>query len=219
MRRFFERVQCADGFSMSVQAGSGMYCSPRDDDGPWTEVEVGFPSAKEPALKEYAEDPDAGLDKNGHVSTVYGWVPMETVLAIIESHGGQVGGELPIPGVPRLTRQNHNDSGKTEVAVLASPGFGAGWSTWRHGSDGEEEVLFHKSLVERVLAHKAGEDAGEYEADMVSILESIGVKDMYMGGLENLEVFWIEEGEEFVVNEYDGSESITLKSRYRWVRA
>ena len=82
--KLYERVVCADGFSMSVQAHRGAYCSPRDGRGPFWTVEVGFPSAHEPLLGPTVE-PDP----------VWGYVRVETIRAIIAAHGGQVGGELP----------------------------------------------------------------------------------------------------------------------------
>jgi hypothetical protein len=92
----YQKVVCADGFEMSVQASSGHYCSPRDDVGPYGTVEVGFPTAKDPQLEKFAEDPDAEICKDsGTVQTVYGWVPAETIRQIIESHGGISDGELP----------------------------------------------------------------------------------------------------------------------------
>lgn len=75
-------ITCADGFSMSVQAGRIHYCSPRSDIGPWLRVEVGFPSEEEPDLLPYAEDP------HNPTETVYGYVPTEVVDRIIEKHGG-----------------------------------------------------------------------------------------------------------------------------------
>lgn len=33
-------VKCKDGSSMSVQAGEGVYCTPRTNNGPYTHVEV-----------------------------------------------------------------------------------------------------------------------------------------------------------------------------------
>ena len=95
-RKFFKRVICADGFTVSVQASEGSYCSPRNSVGPWESVECGFPTEKDPVLERYAEDGSAGVDpESGTVQTVYGWVPSQVVMAIIESHGGMVGGELP----------------------------------------------------------------------------------------------------------------------------
>ena len=82
-------IECRDGFSMSVQAGNGHYCSPRDDVGPYTHVEVGFPSSYDYYLHEYAEYPDKPTD------TVYGWVPADTIQLCIDAHGGMVSGELP----------------------------------------------------------------------------------------------------------------------------
>ena len=78
----FPRIQCADGFNLSVQAREMCYCTPRSSVGPWTEVEVGFPSDREELLMGYAESPS---DPTG---TVYGWVPVETIADVIAKHGG-----------------------------------------------------------------------------------------------------------------------------------
>jgi hypothetical protein len=81
------RIACEDGFSLSVQAGRYLYSTPREDRGPWTHVEVGFPSAQpEPWAdwKTYAED--SAVPTN----TVYSYVPLELVEALIASHGGEV---------------------------------------------------------------------------------------------------------------------------------
>src|SRR5690606_22160819 len=78
------RVVCRDGFRMSVIAGAGTDCTPRPDwpavagevpadyPGPYTHVEVGYPSARpEPwdQWARYADDPEDPTD------TVYGYVP------------------------------------------------------------------------------------------------------------------------------------------------
>lgn len=75
-------IRCADGFTMSVQASAGTYCAPREDSGPWTAVEIGFPNRIEPLLWPYAETPGQWTD------TVYGWVPVELAAAVVELHGG-----------------------------------------------------------------------------------------------------------------------------------
>ena len=82
-------VECADGFTMSVQASQTNYSNPRDDVGPYTEVEVGFPSAWDYHLSSYAENPDKPTE------TVYGYVPADKVIMCIDAHGGMVSGELP----------------------------------------------------------------------------------------------------------------------------
>ena len=80
--RHLPRVECRDGFNMSVQASTTHYCTPRDSAGPWTEVEVGFPSERAEPLMPYVEDP------NDPTGTVYGYVPIEVVAEVIDAHGG-----------------------------------------------------------------------------------------------------------------------------------
>ena len=76
------KVKCKDGFEVSIQASHGHYCTPRDSVGPWSHVELGFPTKKVPSLKEYRDGPppDTG--------TVFGFVPIEKVAALIKRHGG-----------------------------------------------------------------------------------------------------------------------------------
>ena len=79
------KIKCADGFEMSVQASETHYCDPREnfeDASIYTSMEVGYPSATEPLLMEYAED------ENNPTGTVYGWVPVETINKVLENHGG-----------------------------------------------------------------------------------------------------------------------------------
>ena len=89
MSKRFEMIKCADGFTMSVQAHRGAYCSPRSGVGPFTAVEVGFPNEPEELLMEFAESPSNPTD------TVYGWVPAKVILEVVTKHGGMIGGELP----------------------------------------------------------------------------------------------------------------------------
>ena len=91
-RKMYERVCCADGFEMSVQANVSAYCSPRENSGKYELVEVGFPSAMEPMLMPYVEDRD------DPTQTVYAYVPVEIVTNVLVKHGGIVSGEVP-PGV------------------------------------------------------------------------------------------------------------------------
>lgn len=77
------RVECADGFKMSVQASQTHYCQPRDDNGRWYLVEVGFPTEKVDAFMPYIDGEDSDP-----TDTVYGYVPIETVAQAIIDHGG-----------------------------------------------------------------------------------------------------------------------------------
>lgn len=77
------RIVCEDGTTVSVQASALHYAHPRTNRGPYTAVEVGFPSVAPPlAWERYAEDWGNPTD------TVYGYVPLELVSFFIASHGG-----------------------------------------------------------------------------------------------------------------------------------
>ena len=91
-----KKVICKDGFTMSVQAGETQYCHPRTSGADrYTEVEIGFPSASEDLLLEFAED------SRQPTETVYPYVPASLVSLVIAKHGGMVEGELPA-GIPYL---------------------------------------------------------------------------------------------------------------------
>lgn len=78
------RVRCADGYTVSVQAGEYHYCSPRADADHFDKVELGYPSDEDFELMGYAEDEDRPCD------TVYGYVPVELVDGVLAKHGGIV---------------------------------------------------------------------------------------------------------------------------------
>ncbi len=82
MKNSHPRIYCKSGLSLSVQASAFTYCSPRNDLGPYTAVEVGFPSTTVDALLPYAEDRDTPTE------TVYGYVPVEIVEKVIADNGG-----------------------------------------------------------------------------------------------------------------------------------
>ena len=96
MYKLNKTVVCADGFSMSVQAGTGNYCKPRQPDADrYTAVEIGFPSHEEPLLLQYAAEPDYPTE------TIYAYVPVQVVTDVIAKHGGMIKGEVPA-GIPTL---------------------------------------------------------------------------------------------------------------------
>ena len=98
-----------------------------------------------------------------------------------------------------------NENGK--VAVLYSPGFGAGWYTWNTGSP---EIIFDPTIVKFVEKEKW---------DELKVYVELKYPDIYAGGMEDLKVAWIPEGTLFKINEYDGSESIELKENDSWILA
>jgi hypothetical protein len=93
-----------------------------------------------------------------------------------------------------------------QVAVLVSPGYGAGWYTWH----GEERLIYDPSIVEWV----------EQEAlDKIVTYMELKYPDVYCGGLEDLEVNWVPAGDRFRIDEYDGAESLVLESNEKWLTA
>ena len=101
--RLHPMVVCADGFSMSVQANGGAYCSPCVENAErYDEVEIGFPNESEPLILQYMEefhrDPEERPDPT---DSVYPYVPVSVVNLVLAKHGGMVAGEVP-PGVAEL---------------------------------------------------------------------------------------------------------------------
>ena len=97
-----------------------------------------------------------------------------------------------------------------KVAVLVSPGFGAGWSTWAP-EDAQEARLFDPGLVELILNDSTQDEINSYVAERFP--------DQYRGGVEQLRVFWVPEGTKFRIHEYDGSESLVTIDEEQWFTA
>ena len=92
------------------------------------------------------------------------------------------------------------------VAVLYSPDFGAGWYSWHNIA----ELLFDPKVVDMVLEKTSTETIELYCRTVYG--------DHYYAG-SDLEVAWVPTGTEFVIDEYDGAETITFKDKVTWVTA
>lgn len=86
-----------------------------------------------------------------------------------------------------------------KVAVLVSPGYGAGWYTWHD----KKELLFHPEIVRLVEEGRRKEITEELCQKLLNTEDSI-----YTGGARDLKIVWLEQGTAFRINEYDGSESL-----------
>lgn len=93
-----------------------------------------------------------------------------------------------------------------KVAVLYSPGYGAGWWTW--GDKNNENMLFDPVLVG--LVEKSESDQITYEEffDLAEKHSKKAYPEQYTGGLDDLTIHWIPEGTMFRITEYDGAESV-----------
>lgn len=91
-----------------------------------------------------------------------------------------------------------------KVAVLYSPGYGAGWSTWCYNDALVETLLFHPLIVEKV------ESGHENEITREWLVQQFGeeFEDVYCGGVDQLEIEWLPEGTAFRIEEYDGFETV-----------
>lgn len=85
------------------------------------------------------------------------------------------------------------------VAVIYSPGFGAGWWSWNQTHEG---LLFDKHLALLILNNKCDE-ASEL------------AMELYPGAYisnQKLEIYWLHVGTKFKINEYDGNETVETAS-------
>ena len=89
-----------------------------------------------------------------------------------------------------------------KVAVLYSPGYGAGWSSWWHSNDVPKEfAVFDKSLVEAV---ERGDSYGKVEE---MLKEKFPGQYLCLLGWP-VKIKWLPVGTQFRIDEYDGSESV-----------
>jgi hypothetical protein len=99
-----------------------------------------------------------------------------------------------------------------KVAVIYSPGFGAGWSTWNiEYTEYGQELIFDPGLADLLINRKSQDQIEAYVA-----LKWNGV---YTGGLEQAVVEWVPIGTEFKITEYDGSESLQFRNSDEWITA
>lgn len=94
-----------------------------------------------------------------------------------------------------------------KVAVLYSPGYGAGWYTWNRE---HEDMVFDPVLATLIDEGKTAE---------AETYVTMRWPDVYVGGLEDLTVAWVPVGTAFTIDEYDGNESIQLKEKVDWLIA
>lgn len=88
----YDTVICADGARVTVQANETMWCTPRNNIGPYTAVEAGLPSVTPPA---------SWAPFRAEVGpAIYARLPVALLWEYFDAHGGVVGGDLP-PGCER----------------------------------------------------------------------------------------------------------------------
>ena len=96
-----------------------------------------------------------------------------------------------------------------KVAVLYSSSYGSGW----YHSHKIAELVFDPVVVEMVLKQEPkktiiGYCKSTYSADIWDTC--------YYVDVDTLSIAWIDQGEEFEIREYDGSERVELKKDFQW---
>ena len=87
-----------------------------------------------------------------------------------------------------------------KVAVAVSYGYGAGWSTWN--SIDPMDARFNQLFLDGNIA----------EVERICDAEELG----YAGGAGDVVIEWVPVGTEFIIHEYDGSESLQIKEEFNW---
>jgi hypothetical protein len=100
------------------------------------------------------------------------------------------------------------------VAVLYSPGHGAGWSTWCHG----DATMRLSMMFDPQIADIRDQGAADWQ-DKSRAIAVVKYPDAYLGGLEELQVKWLPVGTQFRVLEYDGFEHIEINGEIEWITA
>ena len=116
--------------------------------------------------------------------------------------------------------EKYYNSDKTAIAVLVSPDYGAGWSTWN-----TPEIAYDRRVVEYWSEYWLDKIPDErymdiYDSQEVQdFMESIGYDNIYCGGWGDIRVAWVPVGTLFRINEYDGSESLEILREDSYIRA
>ena len=100
-----------------------------------------------------------------------------------------------------------NTEGK--IAVMYSPGYGAGWSTW-NDSKYSRYLCQDKSLVEMKLQGVESDVVEEY------LEKTLNENYICTLGWESIEIVYLYPGTQYRISEYDGSESVTINNDEYW---
>lgn len=107
--------------------------------------------------------------------------------------------------------------------ILYSRGFGAGWSTWIASSAEEKRFCCeYQPFIEYLEKHK------EMPSDTTSFEEQFtkdwkerfpNADDPYLGGIDGLTIYEIDDDDLYRIKEYDGAESVETmeSSKDQWL--
>ena len=117
---------------------------------------------------------------------------------------------------------------KTAYAVLVSPGYGSGWSTWYYGEEGPA-LAYDKNVVEFWLAHHEDEDFvtklcsyfgardEEFVDEIREYFSTLGFhENVCFLGFSDIKLQWVPCGSIWRIVEYDGAEHIEFIEDCGW---
>ena len=96
-----------------------------------------------------------------------------------------------------------------KVAVLISSGHGSGWFTWNNNI----ELLFEPVLAEMIDKKESMDKIKSY------FVLKYGDDDWMIRGLKSLDIEWVDPGQKFRIEEYDGNETLILFEHDFWITA
>lgn len=100
--------------------------------------------------------------------------------------------------------------------ILVSKGYGAGWSSW-HGDIPTKFACEYEPIIKALESGDKLSDSHpavlQYQKDCK---EKFNCDYVYMGGLDGLQIEEISDDEGYQIHEYDGAESIVLRSNQEW---
>lgn len=95
-----------------------------------------------------------------------------------------------------------------KIAVIHTDSNGGGWYTWH----GITELLFDPVVVEMIERDAAPDEIIEY-------CQTAYDPDGYYDSADSLTVTYISTDDAFYIDEYDGLETVVLRSTFEWIPA
>jgi hypothetical protein len=88
------------------------------------------------------------------------------------------------------------------VAVIISTNWGSGWSSW---NPQYPQLLFEPKIVQMIL------DDRQEEITQQWLIDNLGLPDVWIPSPDTLKIEWVPQGSRFLIDEYDGSETLILE--------
>jgi hypothetical protein len=103
-----------------------------------------------------------------------------------------------------------------EVALLHSDSWGTAWATWY------PETMFDCELIKLYLWWLGADSNTELEHEIeyaARLYLEHAHPEVTFRGFDGLKLSWIKQGQEFIIREYDGIETVLLKDKINWLVA